>query len=155
MNCEEEKLMQKSGLHNMKHHSNGSFKIIVLFPLWQNLSARYTRYTKWKANLDPRDLSLAFLQYYFFLECCWYFQIPAPSADNKRGGKLISGSHRATLVIATIIYFCSTPVFSFGSWILGATWPAATRVQWSKRENPGNEVAMDARKRLKWLQGLK
>ena len=50
------------------------------------------------------------LQYYFF-RCCWYFQIPTPSADNKRGGKLLSGPHRVTFVIATIIYFCSPPVF--------------------------------------------
>ena len=43
------------------------------------------------------------MQYYSF-RCCWPFQIPAPSAANKRGGKLLSGPNRVTFVIATIIY---------------------------------------------------
>ena len=43
------------------------------------------------------------MQYYSF-RCCWPFQIPAPSAANKRGGKLLSGPDRVTFVKATIIY---------------------------------------------------
>ena len=83
--------------------------------------------------------------------------IPAPSADNKRGGKPTSAPGlfpicrkkswgrgwretplapcRVTFVIATIIYSSSPPLF------LGTTWKTATRIlSQSKRENPGNKV---------------
>ena len=45
MNFEEEKLMQKSGFHKMNHHPDGSFKLIVLFSAFVNLSAG-ARYSK-------------------------------------------------------------------------------------------------------------
>lgn len=50
------------------------------------------------------------MQYYYF-ENYWLFQRPAPSADNKRGGKLLSSPDRVTFVIATIIYSFSFPLF--------------------------------------------
>ena len=56
--------MQKSGLRNIKHHPDGSFKLIVLFSAFVNLSAG-ARYTKCIAKPVSRVLSLAFLQYYF------------------------------------------------------------------------------------------
>ena len=60
---------------------------------------------------------------YYFFECCWHFQIPAPSADNKRGVKLLLGPDKVIFVTATIIYFSSTlPYFwlsNFGSHLTG------------------------------------
>ena len=49
--------------------------------------------------------------YYYYFEYYWLFQRPAPSADDRRGGKLLSRPDRVTFVIATIIYSSSSALF--------------------------------------------
>ena len=84
-------------------------KITTLFTALVNYSAG-ARYTKWIANLVPNVLSLALCNIFFF-GCYSLFQIPAPSADNKWGGKLLSSLDRVAFVIAKIIYSSSPPLF--------------------------------------------
>ena len=60
---------------------------------------------------------------YYFFGCWWHFQIPAPSADNKRGVKLLLGPDKVIFVTTTIIYFSSTLSYfwlpDFGSHLTG------------------------------------
>ena len=78
--------------------------------------------------------------FYFFL-CCWHFLIPAPSADNKRGVKLLLGPDKVIFVTATIIYFSSTlPYFwlpDFGSRLTGRNRGSFSKQQreWLKQLN--------------------
>ena len=81
-------------------------KITTLFTVLVNYSAG-ARCTKWIANLVSNVLHYAIL----FVGCYSPFQIPAQSADNKWGGKLLSSLDRVAFVIATIIYSSSPPLF--------------------------------------------
>ena len=83
-------------------------KITTLFTVLVNYSAG-ARCTKWIANLVPNVLSLALCNTFF--GCYSPFQIPAPLADNKWGGILLSSLDRVAFVIATIIYSSSPPLF--------------------------------------------
>ena len=67
------------------------------------------------------------MQYYFF-GCCWHLQIPEPSAYNKRGGKLLLGPRQSNFCHNDNYSLLFLPSLVSGSQILGATWPAATRV---------------------------
>ena len=68
--------------------------------------------------------------------------------SNKRGDKLLSGTDRVTFVLATISYSSSPPLF-LAPQILGAAWPAATRVlSRSKRENHGTTLTQTLLKAL-------
>ena len=75
------------------------------------------RYTKWIANLVPSVLSPLLYYtnfsgwYLVFFWPCWHLQISSPSADNKRGGKLLSVPDRVTFVTVTIIYSSSLPLY--------------------------------------------
>ena len=99
-------------------------------------------------TLSQRSLSC--IMHYFFGRC-WHFQIPSPSANNKRGGKLLSGPDRVTFVIMTIIYFSSLPLFLTPRFWepLGQPqplpqpgfFPEAREID-RERESPGNEVAV-------------
>ena len=51
------------------------------------------------------------MPYFFFFGCYLPFQKPAPSADNKWGGKLLSSLDREAFAIVTIIYSSSPPLF--------------------------------------------
>ena len=85
------------------------------------------------------------MQHYFF-RSCWPFQIPAPSADNKGDGNLLSGLDIVTFVIATIIYSSYPSLFSAPRF-----WEPRDPRQpgfflKARRENPGNEVAITSLK---------
>ena len=114
--------MLKSGLHDMKHHPDGSLKIIMLFSA--QVSEQLTSFPV------SSVLSLALCNYMHIFS--GVVDIPAPSADNKRGGKPTSSPglfpicrkkswrrgwretplapDRVTFVIATIIYSSSPPL---------------------------------------------
>ena len=89
---EREKIMQKSGLHN--HHPDGSLKIVWYFPLW-------LIYRLVHVNSQPRSQGS--------LSCI--MKIPAPSAENKRDGKLLSGPDRVTFSQRQLFTSSSPPLF--------------------------------------------
>ena len=138
--------MQKSGLHDMKHHPGGSLKIIMLFS--SQVSEQLTSFPV------SSVLSLALCNYMHIFS--GVVDIPAPSADNKRGGKPTSAPglfpigrikswgrgwrqtpfapDRVTFVMATIIYSSSPPLF------------LAPRF-WEPRDKPQPGFLLEARER--------
>ena len=76
------------------------------------------------------------MQYYFFRVLLTLSRIgPAPSANNKQGGKLLSGPDRVIFVIATIVYSSSPPlIFS------PRFWEPRDQPQPGFQENHGEEV---------------
>ena len=114
---EREKIMQKSGLHN--HLPDGSLKIVWYFPLW-------LIYGLVHVNSQPRSQGS--------LSCI--MKIPAPSAENKRDGKLLSGPDRVTFSQRQLFTLLPLPYLwlsDVGSHVTSRN-RAATRVLSQKQE---------------------
>ena len=109
----------------MKHHPDRSLKNVTLFSALVNLSAgaRYN-YT-----------------ILFFRVVLTFSNIPAPSADNKRGGKLLSGPDRVPFICHSDNYLLfSSSLLIIGSQIFRSHVTGRNQSSFSKTENPGNKV---------------
>ena len=146
--------MQKSGLHDMKHHPDGSSKIIMLFSALVRIYRPVHDIRSKLRSQFPVQCSFSYIMQLYFFGCFWHFQIPAPAADNKLGGKPTSslglfpiwrekpwgqgwretplGPDRETFVIATIIHSSSPPL------LLAPRW-------WEPRDKPQPGFFLEAR----------